>query len=246
MNKRFENPFDIAKSRTYLDIGFRDYIAARVLINNGILLQGAILASTSIEKYIKAILMLNKIASHKHLNMDLCGKLKNFDQALYSALNESFLEMLIRCYKLRYIDDAPDHFSIVLIQFPLLAELDYTISKIEEKIHIYQDGKKLVLSYRQMWNNKNPEFTTNNYVYLGISKNSFIETQESKVYCMRLDPNFGFPRSNIETYYTAERQPHDGNFSRDFVISDYPTENNPKAGFVLPYKAKIINNPAQF
>ena len=59
MNKRFENPLDMAKSRAYLDIGFRGYIAARVLINSGTLLQGVILAGTSIEKYIKAKIINN-------------------------------------------------------------------------------------------------------------------------------------------------------------------------------------------
>ncbi|MDO9302222.1 MAG: hypothetical protein Q7T89_12600 [Anaerolineales bacterium] len=238
MHKKFENPFDLTKSRAYLDIGFRDYVAARVLINNGLLLQGAILASTSIEKYFKAVLTLNKITSRSHLNLDLCNKFNSFDPSLYNTFNKSFLEMLIRCYKLRYIDDVPDHFSVVFIQFPLLAELDYTISKIEEKINIYQDGKKLEFGYRQMWNNKNPEFTENNYIYLGISKNSFIQDKESKVHCMRLDPNFGYPRSTIEVYYTAERQPYDGNFSRDFIISDYPTLENPNTGIELPFKAR--------
>jgi len=238
MNKKFENPFDIAKARNYLDVGFRDYVAARVLINNGLLLQGTILASTSVEKYFKSILTLNEIASHQHLNVELCNKVKIFDPTLYNAFNSSFLEILIRCYKLRYIDDVPDNFSIVLMQYPLLAELDYIISKIEEKINIFQDGKKLELGYRQNWKNKNPEFVTNNYIYLGVSKNKFIESQESKVHCLRLDANLGFQRTNIEVYYTAEKQPHDGNFSKDFVISDYPTTENPNAGIELPYKAK--------
>jgi hypothetical protein len=81
----------------------------------------------------------------------------------------------------RAVDAIPDDFSIVFIQCPPLAELDYTISKVEVKIHVYQEGKKLEPGYRQNWKNKNPEFLSNNYTYLGISKNKFNETLESKV-----------------------------------------------------------------
>ena len=238
MNKKFENIFDIAKSMTYINLGFKDYIAARVLINNGLLIQGATLASTSIEKYFKAILTLNKITSKKHLNNELCTKLRQIDSDLYNTFSESFLNFLIKCYKLRYIDDAPNEFSLVIIQYPLLAELDFTISKIEKKLNIFKDGKKLELGYRQVWNAKTSEFTKDNYIFLGISKGNFIETHESKVHCLRLDPNFGIQRAVIETSYTAAKQPHDGDFSREFVITDYPTVDNPNTGFELPFKPK--------
>jgi len=241
MNRQYQNIFDVSKSRTLISMGFRDYVAARVLINNGLLLQGATLASTSIEKYFKAILILNKKKSHKHLNAELCNLVKEFDPDLYNNLNLSFLELLIKCYTLRYLDDAPNKFSVVFIQYPLLAELDYSVSKIEKKFHIYQDSKKLDLDYRQTWNNKDPEFTANNYIYNGMSKVNFIETNESKVHCLRLDPNFGIDRAIIETYYTATKQPHDGNFLREFVISDYPTTENPNTGFELPFKPKFKN-----
>jgi len=238
MNKKFENIFDVSKSRTYINLGFKDYIAARVLMNNGLLIQGATLASTSIEKYFKAILTLNKIAYKKHLDSELCNKLKNFDPDMYDTFNESFLYMLIKCYKLRYIDNALNEFSIVIAQFPLLAELDFSISKIEQKLNIFQDGKKLELGYRQMWNQKAPELIKNNFVFLGTSKGNFIETNESKVYCLRLDPNFGIQSSLLETYYTAAKQSYDGDFSREFVITDYPTIDKPHTGFELPFKAK--------
>jgi len=41
MNKKFENIFDVSKSRTYINLGFKDYIAARVLINNGLSYSGS-------------------------------------------------------------------------------------------------------------------------------------------------------------------------------------------------------------
>jgi len=101
---------------------------------------------------------------------------------MYDTFNESFLYMLIKCYKLRYIDNALNEFSIVIAQIPLLAELDFSISKLEQQLNIFQDGKKLELGYRQMWNRKAPELIKNNFVFLGTSKGNFIETNESKVY----------------------------------------------------------------
>jgi len=55
---------------------------------------------------------------------------------------------------------------------------------------------------------------------------------------LRLDPNFGIQSSLLETYYTAAKQSYDGDFSREFVITDYPRIDKPHTGFELPFKAK--------
>jgi HEPN domain-containing protein len=65
---------DIANDRVNLTLGFlrtayRDYIAARVLLNKNYTLQGVTLASTAIEKYFKAaIYMFTGRKLHVHMD----------------------------------------------------------------------------------------------------------------------------------------------------------------------------------
>src|SRR5690606_23049601 len=47
------------KGGALMDLGYRDYIAARLLLNNHLLIQGLTLASTAIEKYLKAVIVFN-------------------------------------------------------------------------------------------------------------------------------------------------------------------------------------------
>ena len=56
----------------YLNLGYKDYLAARVLINAHLPVQGSILASTAIEKYFKAILSIHGALKRQHY-----GHLKN-------------------------------------------------------------------------------------------------------------------------------------------------------------------------
>ncbi len=46
-------------SSSLTDLGFRDYVAARFLINKEFIIQGLTLASTAVEKYLKAIIVVN-------------------------------------------------------------------------------------------------------------------------------------------------------------------------------------------
>lgn len=49
------------KIQSFLKVGYDDYLSARILINHKLLLQGTILANTSIEKYLKAILIFKGV-----------------------------------------------------------------------------------------------------------------------------------------------------------------------------------------
>jgi len=42
-----------------MDLAYRDYIAARFLLNNHFIVQGLTLASTAVEKYLKAVIVFN-------------------------------------------------------------------------------------------------------------------------------------------------------------------------------------------
>jgi hypothetical protein len=67
-----------------------NHLAARVLFNANLLLQGAVLASTAIEKYLRAILAFRRNESHGHLKKAHWNAALNFDSRLSAILNNDF------------------------------------------------------------------------------------------------------------------------------------------------------------
>jgi len=92
----------------FLNTAFKDYLAAGVLLVSRLPYQAAVLASTAIEKYCKAILALHGNQSHGHLSDAHLESMRNWDKSLYDSFNEEFLQLIQKCYQLRYIDALPD------------------------------------------------------------------------------------------------------------------------------------------
>jgi HEPN domain-containing protein len=116
----------------FLSIAFDDYIAARLLLRSRLLAQGVELASTAVEKYIKAILALKKQYPKKlHLEKKLISMLVPHHKALHDSLDHDFLQFLSRGYKLRYAATESQRFSLVINQFRILYALDQTIKEID-------------------------------------------------------------------------------------------------------------------
>jgi hypothetical protein len=63
----------------FLDIAYKDYLGARVLIKCAVVSADAVLASTAIEKYFKALLAFRGHQSHGHLKKAHINAAKNFD-----------------------------------------------------------------------------------------------------------------------------------------------------------------------
>jgi hypothetical protein len=221
---------NVQKARSFLNLAYKDYLAARVLLNFDLLLQGVLAASTCVEKYFKAIMTLRGNFSDGHLKRSHLHSIKNYDSELYANLNESFLFFLQKCYKLRYFDSITPGYSVAIIQRPTLAELDYTVSRIESRFTLMQETGKLKMLYEVAIADSEPNLYENNYVLQKMDKNTFIEQKESRVYAIRIDPPFHV----VEIFYTAVRSPHDGNFLIDFPITNHPSSENPATGMQLP------------
>jgi HEPN domain-containing protein len=134
-----------------------DYQSARLLLLQGLLVQGAAFADTAIEKYLKSLF------AHQGLPIPRSHEVATLYQAVKAKtgsdldLNESFLRLLEKAYKLRYPDDAKDGFNIALNQVRLLVELDRTVKKIIERFSIVRadrDEKILLIMERAMQNNE--------------------------------------------------------------------------------------------
>jgi HEPN domain-containing protein len=123
-----------------------DYLAARSLLLEGMVVQGSILANTAVEKYLKAL--------HAHLEIPIPRS--HAVQALYRelvaarksslALNDPFLGALQKAYGLRYPDDLLDGFNIALNQMKVLAELDRTVSAVTKCFSFSEGTTDLVLT----------------------------------------------------------------------------------------------------
>ncbi len=95
-----------------MNLGYRDYIAARVLLNNHLIVQGLALASTSLEKYLKALIVFNLKEREKyHYHFDRFEKLKDLlckvNKDVTEEFDPFFLEMNYPAASRRGIRRAP-------------------------------------------------------------------------------------------------------------------------------------------
>ncbi|UPT69951.1 MAG: hypothetical protein M0D53_12525 [Flavobacterium sp. JAD_PAG50586_2] len=119
-----------------IDLGYRDYIAARFLLNNRFVIQGLTLASTAVEKYLKALIVLSSNEKERYYHhFDNFKKLKallsknNWD--VTERFDPVFLNILENAFKIRYYDklDKPILIGFYVNQF--IGELDDTIYFME-------------------------------------------------------------------------------------------------------------------
>jgi HEPN domain-containing protein len=108
----------------------KDYVAARRLLLNAYLAQGAALGHTALEKYLKTLFMiLGKKVPRSHNVVALQESLhKDFPNLEEVTVN--FLKVLCKAYRLRYPDDLEVEFSLSLEQPKILTELDRTVHLI--------------------------------------------------------------------------------------------------------------------
>ncbi len=209
--KTTSDPTRIRAVSGFLSAGFRDYLGARVLLNHQLPLQGAILASTSVEQYFKAILAFHGNPRRGHLSPALIRAVENCDRKLVSVLNRGFLSLLQKCYRLRYHDDIDVGCNIVVSTRELLAEIDFTVGQIESRITISRRGTSPSLRhYGQLSQEHDKRLLLNNYVLADIRKEQFLDGSDF-AYEMRLDP----VRGSMEAEILIKKAPTDGDFMRE-------------------------------
>lgn len=161
--------------RTNLALGFlrtayKDYIAARVLLNKGYTIQGVMLASTAIEKYFKAgICICTGKLIHKHLDrFDIIKKaVEDMGYGiLIEKIDPAFIEILSKAYTLRYYDKIKEPITIGFFKNQFLGELDGAVELFERLFVLSKtDTKEPVLTpLKQDYKSKNPDLFENNWV----------------------------------------------------------------------------------
>ena len=176
----------------FLVTGFRDYKASRFLLNNNFYMQGVTLASSSVEKYLKAILIINNLKRAIHLD-----KLKEIKKAfqiinnpILDELDENFLKVLGDAYALRYYDKVQGSISFGFFVNQLLAELDFTINLIDQRLSGKSEitGEIVLSPYQIAVNNQDEIIYQNNYILNNIDKKDFME-RVSKNYNLHIENN---------------------------------------------------------
>jgi HEPN domain-containing protein len=163
-----------------------DYRSARLLLLQGLLVQGAAFSNTAIEKYLKSLFAHRRLPiPHSHHVAKLYELIKS-ESGSDLDLNESYLRLLEKAYKLRYPDDAAEGFNIALNQVRLLAELDRTVKKITERFNIVRKDKneKILLILERAVQDKDAAILTKN-VALDPSSGSGLFSSPSYSYDFR-------------------------------------------------------------
>lgn len=163
-----------------MDLGYRDYIAARFLLNNHLIVQGLTLASTSVEKYLKALIVFHlNVREYYHYHFDRFNKLKNLldkvNKDITKELDPVFLEILENAFKIRYYDriERPIFIGLYINQF--IGELDYTIDFIERFIVNSQNGGESISAYSRAIKNNETHLYENNFILNKENKKDHME-----------------------------------------------------------------------
>lgn len=110
-----------------------DYIAARLLLLNGFLKQGAILANTAVEKYLKLLLFSKeKQIPQNHNIFDLYKQVLDLNISGIKPVNTGFISFLYKCYQLRYLDQIKNGLNLYFDQIKILVELDRTVGALRK------------------------------------------------------------------------------------------------------------------
>lgn len=228
--KTLSNPAFAKKIIEFLDIAFKDYIAARVLLLQALLPQGAVLASTAVEKYFKAILAFRGNESHGHLKAAQFNAVKHFDQLLGARINDQFVSLLQKCYQLRYVDNLAPDFNLIIAQREFLAELDWTAVMIDASFHLKRGDQEFTSSLDRAKKDGDGRLMEENFVFSGAHKQEFIAAAPQSCYAVRNRPD-----GLLQATFAITPRSNDGQFLRPAFV---PQEGE-RGGYFLGFDSVL-------
>ncbi|MDN0084483.1 hypothetical protein QU487_17235 [Crenobacter sp. SG2305] len=176
------------------------------------------MSSTAIEKCFKAVLAFHGNESHGHLNKSHWNAVKNYDKELYASLNPEFLELNKNVYLLRYTDNLPLNFNVVIASREFLAELDQTILSISQLFQIGERDENYRLTLlERLISSRDHRACTENHIISGEPKEAYIYNKPQFIYELR---NHGIGNL-FEAMYWSKEKPECASFLRSgFTPSD--------------------------
>lgn len=194
------------KSAQWVRWADNDYVAARQLLLTDMLVQGCSLSNTCIEKYLKALFMISGLKVPRGHNI---FKLNNAikENGLKLDINEEYLALLFRSYRLRYPDDLPSGFNVALNRTKLLVELDHTVYEIRKGFNFEIGDKKITIGLELLQEKKDPVLLNKN-CYFGNYERAALFGEESSCYELRVLGGEGI----LEAHYRTAQVDDDGKF----------------------------------
>ena len=198
----------------FLGLAQGDYVAARLLLLNELLPQGAQQAATAVEKLFRALVLVKGNRCKGHLEQNLVNNVKNKFPALYSELNEDFIKFLRKAYKLRYHDDKDAKFSLVINQYRTLIELDSLVRKVDSGFKIERGGKIQKTPYQQAIENEEPLLLEENQSLLNIPIEEYCQ-RPNRIYEVAIEPG----ANGLAAWYTTNGVNISGSFLKPVDLS---------------------------
>ncbi len=231
------NEMNLKQGKKFIGLkstAYKEYLAARHLLNDNFLHQAAFFINTCIEKEIKAYLLaLNVSINIKHDIFKLFNLLKEQKPKIANQLKPDFIKIVSKIYTSRYYEDLGPGFNFVIIRNKFLAEMDYTFSVLEPttRFKLGRDKDVPKTNYELDKEKKNPTLFRNNYLLNNINRSDFLN-QPDLVYEYRVL----FNHEIIEALYSIPfNKEHDKfvyeglkplNDNKSFQMSNYhpPTQ----------------------
>jgi HEPN domain-containing protein len=167
---------------------YKEYLAARHLLNDNFLHQAAFFTNTCFEKELKAYLFcLDITVNIKHDTFKLLNLLGQHAPKIAQNLNADFIKTITKIYSTRYYEELGPGFNFVIIRNKFLAELDYTFSFLDSLTSFKLGSQKEIpkSNFEMDKENNKVELLRNNYLLNNIDKAAFLN-QEDLVYEYRI------------------------------------------------------------
>lgn len=154
-------------------MAYNDYIAARVLLQGGLLHQAVFFINTCIEKELKAYLFAFNInVKLNHDTEKLFNEVLKIENVKWTdKINKEFIQVINKIYKSRYFETLHPGYNFVINRNKFLVELDHTYNLLYSKTKLGGPNEMIQKSiYEISIENKNPQVVFNNYILNNMDK----------------------------------------------------------------------------
>ena len=196
--RKLSDPDRIKKVLAFISDSLADYMAARTLLLSDLPKQAAILSSTAIEKACKAVLAFHGNSSHGHLQKAHWNAVKAFDPRLFGSFDTEFLSLNRKAYALRYTEDLPHGFNLVVATREFLAALDETLMNFHRSFRVGDAPHQKSLIQHHL-DDGDTRLLLENHIAAGVTKESFVLSRPQLVYEVRSRQ----PRGLLEVLYVS-------------------------------------------
>lgn len=216
----------LMKALGLIRTAYKDYIAARVLLNKNYILQGVILASTAIEKYAKALIVIHN-GPIRSIHMDKLELLKQAIesigyQVVWNKMDPKFLDILSKVYPLRYYDNVRSPTSIGFFKNQFLGELDHAVYWFDKALPPTDEDGTLLSPFLMDMQRRNPDLLENNWLAQEPkNRKKFMET-DTEAFAIYLHPQHIFSEVTLSSKKVII--PYNGSMTLIDVQPDTPID----------------------